>query len=59
MNKIKVLCIVDLVLMFVGLFLVSINPFGRPTVGIIFIIITWIMVVITYFVWRTGFSKYD
>lgn len=52
MNNIKVLCIADLVLMFVGLFLVSINPFGRPTIGIIFIIIAWIMVVLTYFMWR-------
>ena len=41
----------------IGLFLVSINPFGRPAIGIIFIIISWIMVIITCFVWKSSFKR--
>ena len=41
----------------IGLFLVSINPFGRPSLGIVFIIISWVMVIITCFVWRNSFNR--
>ena len=57
MNKIKVMCLVDCILVIVGLFLVGINPFGRPAIGIIFITISWIMVIITCFVWRNSFNR--
>lgn len=57
MSKIKVMCITDLILTIIGLFLVGINPFGRPTIGVIFIIISWIMVVITYFMWKNSFKR--
>ena len=57
MNKIKVMCLVDCILVMVGLFLVGINPFGRPAIGIIFIIISWIMVIITCFVWKSSFKR--
>ena len=57
MNKIKVMCLVDCILVIVGLFLVGINPFGRPAIGIIFIIISWIMVIITCFVWKSSFKR--
>ena len=56
MNKIKAMCLVDCILVIVGLFLIGINPFGRPAIGIIFIIISWIMVIITGFMWRNSFS---
>lgn len=57
MNKIKVMCLVDCILVIVGLFLVSINPFGRPSLGIVFIIISWVMVIITCLMWRNSFKR--